>query len=76
MVNMIGVDLFFNGGSHVVVANVLDCKIVVSEFKFQSGNNVHFQTLTIGKGMNSFIFQAMSWRVQLLLFNNNGFAIK
>ena len=30
-----------------VVANVLNCKIVVTEFKLQSRNYVHFQTKTL-----------------------------
>ena len=36
-----------------LVANVLDCDIVISEFELQSCNNVHFWTNTLGKGMNS-----------------------
>ena len=36
-----------------VVANVLDCNIVVSEFELQSCYYVHFQTL--GKSVNPLI---------------------
>ena len=35
-----------------VVANVLDCDIVKSEFELQSRYYVHFLTNTLGKGMN------------------------
>ena len=35
-----------------VVANVLDCNIVVSEFELQSRYYVHFHTNTITKSMN------------------------
>ena len=42
-----------------VVTNVLDCDIGVSKFEFQSHYYVHFQSNTLGKGVNSFIFPAM-----------------
>ena len=35
-----------------VVANVLNCKIVVNEFELQSCSYVQFRTNTFGKGMN------------------------
>ena len=35
-----------------VVANVLDCDIVVCEFEHQSCYWIHFRTNTTGKGMN------------------------
>ena len=38
--------------SHVVVANILICDIVVIKFKLQSDNHVHFWTNTLGKVMN------------------------
>ena len=38
---------------------VLDCGIVVSEFELQSRYYVHFQTNTLGKGMNPLILPAM-----------------
>ena len=40
-----------------VVANVLDCDIVVSEFELQSRYNVHFWTNIIGKYMNPLILR-------------------
>ena len=40
---------------HCVVANMLDCDIVVSEFKLQLFYYVHFQTNTLEKGMNPLI---------------------
>ena len=49
---------FYWGGG--VVANVLDCKIIVSEFEFQSPYHFHFRIKTLGKGMNSIIPPAMS----------------
>ena len=38
-----------------VVVNVLDCELVVNEFKIQSRYDVHFRTNTRGKGMNPLI---------------------
>ena len=43
------------GWGRVPVANVLDCNIVVSKFKLLLCYYVHFQTNTLGKGMNSLI---------------------
>ena len=37
----------------------LDSEIVVSEFQLQSLYYIHFQTNTLGKGMNPLILQAM-----------------
>ena len=37
------------------MTNVLDCDIVISEFKIQSLYYIHFQTNILWKGMNSFI---------------------
>ena len=37
--------------------NLLDCNILMSEFKFQSHFNVHFQINTLEKGMNPLIPQ-------------------
>ena len=36
------------------VANMLDCDIVISEFKLQSRYYIHFRSNTLGKGMNRF----------------------
>ena len=62
------------GSSRGVVANVLDCDIILSEFEHQSHNYVHFRTNTLGKGINPLIPPAIGWRVQLL-FYESGFGI-
>ena len=43
-----------------VIVKAMDCGIVVSEFDFQSHYYVHFQTNTLGRGMNPLILPAMS----------------
>ena len=60
-----GCDTRLNGSPHIhectvkgsrgVVANILDCDIVVSDFKLQSRYNVPFWANTLKKGMNLFI---------------------
>ena len=40
-----------SGGAHVVVTNMLDCNIIISNIKLLSHYYVHFQTNTPGKGM-------------------------
>ena len=40
---------------HGIVANVVDCDIVVSKFKLQSRYYIPFWTNTLAKGMNSLI---------------------
>ena len=63
------------GGSPFgVVANMLDCNIIVSEFKLQSNYYIHFRTLR--KGMKPLITPAMDGRVPLQFFYKDGFAIK
>ena len=47
--------LAFNGNSRGIVANVLDCDIVVSEFEHHSPYYVHFRTNTLGEGVNPLI---------------------
>ena len=42
-----------------VMVKAMDCEIVVSEFVLQSRYYVHFQTNTLGKGMNPLILPAM-----------------
>ena len=42
-----------------VMANVFDCNIVESMFKLKSHYYIHFQTNTLGKGMNPHIPPAM-----------------
>ena len=43
-----------------VIAKVLDCVIVVSEFELQSCYYDHFRVNTFKKGMNSFILLTIS----------------
>ena len=57
------------------MANVLDCDIV-SDFKLQLQNYIHFRTNTLEKGINSFITPAIGWIVPLLFFYKNDFGIK
>ena len=47
------------GCPHGVMVKALDCTIVVSEFELQSHYYVHFQTNTLGKGMNLLILPSM-----------------
>ncbi len=49
----------FRGSTRDVVANLLDCDIVVSEFKLQSCYYIHFRTNTLGKGMNPLILPVL-----------------
>ena len=44
---------------HGVMVKAMDCRIVVSEFKLQSGYYIHFRTNTLGKGMNLLILPAI-----------------
>ena len=68
------------GGSSTsgVVANVLDCDSVMSEFGLHSHSYLYFQTYTLGKGMNPLISPAIGWILLLilLLFDKDGFGIK
>ena len=41
--------------AHGIVANVLDCDIVVSEFELKSSYYIHFRNNTLKKGMNPLI---------------------
>ena len=59
-----------------VVANVLDCNIVVRKFKHQLHDYVPFKTNTLGKVMNPFISPAMNWIEPLLYFYKYSFDIK
>ena len=47
------------GNPRSVVASILDCDIIVSEFELQSCNYFHFRIWTLGKAMISFIYPAM-----------------
>ena len=42
-----------------VMVKMMDCEIVVSELELQLHYYVHFQTNTLGKGMNPLILPAM-----------------
>ena len=50
------------------MVKVMDCGIVVSEFKLQLRYYGHFRTNTLGKGMKPLILQAMAQIVPLLFF--------
>ena len=58
-----------------VVANVVVCGIVVSEFELQSRYNIKFRFNTIAKRMNPSNALFMSW-IELPLFDNDGLGIK
>ena len=49
----------YRGCPRGVMLKAMDCGIVVSEFVLQSRYYVHFQTNTLGKGMNPLILPAM-----------------
>ena len=49
----------FRGGSLGIVANLVDCGMIISKLKFQSLFNVHFWTNALWKGMNSSIHWTM-----------------
>ena len=64
-----------------VTVKATDCRIVVSKFEQQSHYYIHFQTNTLGKGMNPLIPPAMVWTplsplAPLLFFKKDGFDIK
>ena len=64
------------GCSCGVMVKAMDCRIVVSEFVFQSRYYVHLWANTHGKDMNHLIVPAMSYIVPLLFFSENSFDIK
>ena len=51
--------LFMGESRHSVVVNVLNCNILVSEFKLQPCYYIHFHINTLGKGIIIFIPPAM-----------------
>ena len=59
-----------------VVANELDCNILVNEFEPQLRYYVHFRTNTLGKDMSPLIPPAVVWIADLLSFNKNSIGIK
>ena len=68
--------LFYDASLRDVVANVLDCDIVVSKFELWSFSSVHLGVDTLGKDMNSLDSLNMGWIVPLLPFFKDGFGIK
>ena len=62
---------------HGVIANVLNCDILVSEFEFQSRYYVRFQTNTLRKDMKHlFSLPGMVLIVPLMFSYNDGLGIK
>ena len=64
------------GSPRRVVANMLDCDIVESEFELQLRYNVYLRTNTFGKSMNPPYPLVMGRIVLLLFFYTGGFGIK
>ena len=54
-----GLNLVFRRCPRGVMVKGLDSRIVVSEFKIQSHCYAHFQTNTLGKGINPLILPSM-----------------
>ena len=50
---------------HFLVANVLNCNIIVNKFQFQLCYYIHFQTNTLGNDMNPLILSVMGYIVPL-----------
>ena len=63
------------GTPHSIGVKVLNSDIV-GEFKLQSREYAHFQTNTLGKGMNLLILPAMREISPWPIFNKDGFGIK
>ena len=59
-----------------MVANDVDCDIIVNVFKLQLCYYIHFQNNTLRKGMNPLIQPSMVYIVLLLFFYKDGFGIK
>ena len=49
----------YGGVSCGVMVKVLDCRIVVCKFELQLCYYIHFQTNTLGKGMNPLILPSI-----------------
>ena len=47
------------GCPHGVIVKAMDCRIIVSEFVLHWHYYAHFQTNTLGKGMNPLILLSM-----------------
>ena len=67
-----------SGRAYCVVANMLNCNIVASEFKLQSCYHVHFQASTFEKSYELSYFNTApnDWLMSRLLFYKNDFGIK
>ena len=73
--------LFYNqvysrGNLRSVMANVLYCDILVSEFELHLRYYVHFRTNALRKGMNLRIFTGNELNSTAIVFNREGFSIK
>ena len=55
-----------------IVANMLNCNIIVSKFELQSHYYVHFWTNTLGKNKNSLISPAIGHTIPILSFFKDG----
>ena len=64
------------GSPRSVMANVLDCDLVVREFEILEQYYVHFRTNSPGKGKNFFIPSVMGYIILLLFCCKDGFGIK
>ena len=73
---MIIVSTRLNENHHDVVANVLDCHSIVSEFEFQSRYYIHFLINILEKGMDFLIPLTMDYILSLLFFYKDSFGIK
>ena len=49
--------IYIQGGPWGIMANVMDCGLKISEFELQLCYYIHFQSNTLGKGMNPLIPQ-------------------
>ena len=58
------------------MANVLDRDIIMKDFEIQSGNFLHFQTITIKKILDTLISWGMGKTVPQLFFYQDGISIK
>ena len=54
--NKVNYDIYSRGSSCSVVANMLECDIIVNRSELQSQYYIHFQTNTLWKDMNPLIF--------------------
>ena len=69
-------NLIVTRGTSLVVANQLDCNIVLIKFEFQWCYYIHFETNTLGKGVNPSHPSNGLKSISTVLFYKNGFGIK